>query len=89
MEHVRGKMKLATIDLSLRIGTGVKAEFETVLNWAAAAQSRDLLERRGAIVAREFKPDDRQRAPGPTRGYRGSLFVFGIGGSWLHKRPED
>jgi alpha-ketoglutarate-dependent taurine dioxygenase len=53
--------KLSTIDLTPMIGTEIRADIDTLLSGVAAAEVRDLLERRGVLIFRGLGLDDRQQ----------------------------
>ena len=51
-------MKLATIDLTPRIGTEIKTDKATLLSGAYSKQIRALLEQRGVLLFRGIEFDD-------------------------------
>src|SRR5687768_7542677 len=53
-------MALTTVDLTPRIGSEIKTDVETLLSGAASAEIRELLERRGVLVARDLDIRDDQ-----------------------------
>jgi alpha-ketoglutarate-dependent taurine dioxygenase len=53
-------MALATVNLTPRIGTEIKADAKTLLSGAASAEIRALLEQRGVIIARDLNFTDEQ-----------------------------
>jgi alpha-ketoglutarate-dependent taurine dioxygenase len=51
-------MALAAVNLTPRIGSGIRADAATLLGGGAAAEIRALLERRGVLVVRDLWLDD-------------------------------
>jgi alpha-ketoglutarate-dependent taurine dioxygenase len=54
-------MTLATVDLSPRLGTEIRADAAALLSGTYAAQIRDVLDRRGLVLFRRVGLDDRQQ----------------------------